>query len=68
MKFIYTFFHLEEKDDRFYKCYRLFINININEIDAFINNIESISHIRKEFYKKIIEKRYTIIKKTYESI
>ena len=49
MKFIYTFFHLEEKDDRFYKCYRLFINININEIDAFINNIESISDIS---YKK----------------
>ena len=36
---------------------RLFPNININAIKQFIDNIEYISDIRKEFYKKIIEQR-----------
>ena len=34
---------------------RLFSNINIEEINKFIDNIECISNIRKDFYKNIIE-------------
>ena len=41
---------------------RLFSSINIEEINKFIDNIECISNIRKEFYKNIIEQRYEIIK------
>ncbi len=47
---------------------RIFANININEIDDFIDNVECMSKIRKEFYKKIIEKRYAIIKETYKNL
>ena len=47
---------------------RLFVNININEIRKFVDNIECMSDIRKEFYKRIIEQRYDIIKGVYESI
>ena len=42
---------------------RLFANINLNEIKRFIDNIECISNVRKEFYKKIINQRYNILKK-----
>ena len=41
---------------------RLFSSINIEEINKFIDNIECISNIRKDFYKNIIEQRYEIIK------
>ena len=41
---------------------RLFSNINIEEINKFIDNIECISNIRKDFYKNIIEQRFEIIK------
>lgn len=47
---------------------RLFININIDEIKKFIDNIECMSKIRKDFYKQIIEQRYDIIKRVYENI
>jgi len=47
---------------------RIFNNIKINEIDNFINEIEYISNIRKEFYKNIIYKRYAIIKNVYENL
>ncbi len=47
---------------------RLFANINIDEIKKFINNIECMSDVRKEFYKKIIEQRYNIIKEVYGNI
>ena len=47
---------------------RLFLNINIDEINKFINNIDCISTKRKEFYKKIIEKRYSILRETYKNI
>lgn len=47
---------------------RLFVNININEIRKFVDNIECMSDIRKEFYKRIIVQRYDIIKGVYESI
>ena len=44
---------------------RLFLNINMNEIKKFIDNIECISDIRKEFYKNIMEQRYNILEKIY---
>ncbi len=47
---------------------RLFVNIDINKIKIFIDNIDCISNTRKEFYKKIIEQRYNIIKSIYEDI
>ena len=47
---------------------RLLTNINMDEIKKFIDSIECISNIRKEFYKKIIEQRYYILKGIYEYI
>ena len=47
---------------------RLFLNINMNEIKKFIDNIECISNIRKEFYKNILEQRYNILEKIYVSL
>ncbi len=47
---------------------RLFTEINMDEIKKFINSIECMSDIRKEFYKKVIEQRYDIIKGVYEYI
>ena len=47
---------------------RIFANINISEIKKFIDGIECMSDVRKEFYKKIIEQRYEIIKNIYENI
>lgn len=47
---------------------RCFKNININEIDNFIDKIECISETRKEFYKQIIKIRYNIIKEVYNKL
>lgn len=47
---------------------RLFANIKIDQIKSFIDNIGCMSDVRKDFYKKIIEHRYEIIKKIYENI
>lgn len=47
---------------------RISININIDEIKKFIDSIDCMSDVRKYFYKKIIEQRYDIIKRVYESI
>lgn len=47
---------------------RIFNNINIDSINEFIERIECISKIRKEFYKKIIMQRYEIIKNAYEKL
>lgn len=47
---------------------RTFEKININEINKFIDNIEYMSDIRKQFYKKIIKLRYDIIKEVYNNI
>ena len=44
---------------------RCFNKIKIEEIEKFIEEIECISKIRKEFYKEIIKKRYSIIKEVY---
>ena len=45
---------------------RVFEKIDINKINTFIDEIQSISDIRKEFYKKIINYRYEIIKDIYK--
>ena len=42
---------------------RLFANIDIGKIENFIDNIECMTDIRKEFYKRIINQRYSIIRK-----
>lgn len=47
---------------------RLFVNIDINKIKKFIDDIDCISKIRKDFYKAIMEQRYDMIKKVYEHI
>ena len=44
---------------------RVFTNINMDEIKKFIDSIKCMSDVRKEFYKKIIEQRYEIIKMAY---
>lgn len=47
---------------------RIFININMDEINKFIDTIECMSDLRKNFYKEIIAQRYEIIKEIYENI
>ncbi len=47
---------------------RVFLNIKIEEIIDFIDNIECISDIRKKFYKKLILIRYEILKNVYENL
>lgn len=47
---------------------RIFNNIKIDGINNFIDSIDCMSNERKEFYKKIIEQRYEIIKEVYKKI
>ncbi len=47
---------------------RLFFNINIDEINSFIENIEGMSEVRKNFYRIVIGKRYEILKEVYRNI
>ncbi len=47
---------------------RLFLNINIDEINSFIENIEGMSEVRKNFYRIVIGKRYEILKEVYRNI
>ena len=47
---------------------RVFNNINIDEINKFIDSIECISEVRKNFYKNLIKIRYDILKEVYENI
>lgn len=46
----------------------IFLDIKINEINKFIDEIEGISNIRKAFYKSIINYRFICIKDVYEII
>ena len=46
---------------------RIFSNIDINKIIVFIDKIETLSKVRKEFYKNIIDCRYEIIRNVYEN-
>lgn len=47
---------------------RMFNKIDIEKIEDFINDISSISDVRKDFYKKIISMRYDILKKVYNGL
>lgn len=47
---------------------RVLKSINMEEIEKFIDGIECMSDIRKEFYKNIIKKRYDMIKKYFCTI
>lgn len=47
---------------------RIFKKINVYDINRFIDEISCISDIRKDFYKRIIDLRYKIIKEVYENI
>ena len=47
---------------------RIFAKIDIDKIKKFIDNIECMSKIRKNFYKQIIERRYDILKEVNECI
>ena len=46
---------------------RVFDKINLSKIEEFINNVEGITNIRKEFYKKIIKLRYNILEQVYKN-
>lgn len=47
---------------------RVYPKISINNINNFIDKIEGISDIRKDFYKKIISIRYEILESIYNKI
>lgn len=47
---------------------RTFEKIKIKDIYKFIDEIEEILDVRKNFYKKIIEIRYEILKEIYEKV
>lgn len=47
---------------------RVFSNIEMEKIYNFIDEIECMSKVRKDFYKNIISKRYEIIKEVYNKI
>ena len=47
---------------------RIFNNINITEIENFIDNIECISEVRKNFYKNVMKYRYEILKEVYKEL
>ena len=47
---------------------RIFNNINITEIEKFVDNIECISEVRKNFYKKVMKYRYEILKEVYKKL
>lgn len=45
---------------------RVFKNINMDEINKFIDEVSCMSNIRKEFYKEILNIRYKIIEEVYK--
>ena len=51
-----------------YAIKRIFDNIDIEEIENFIDNIECISEVRKNFYKKFMKYRYEILKEVYKKL
>lgn len=47
---------------------RIFKNIDISKINKFIDQIDSLSKVRQEFYKNMINYRYEIIKYAYKDM
>ena len=65
----YNFISSLESQDCNNSILRIFPKINLETINKIIDTTESISKIRKEFYKKIIKLRYDIIlKSNYEKL
>lgn len=65
----YNFISSLESQDCNNAILRIFPKINLETINKIIDTTESISQIRKEFYKKIIKLRYDIIlKSNYEKL
>ena len=47
---------------------RIFRNIDINAINNFIDGIEGMSLVRKNFYKNLINQRYNVVKSVYDRL
>ncbi len=47
---------------------RIYKDIKIDDIDNFIKNIEGMSEIRKNFYMRIIRKRYEMLSHVYNKL
>ena len=47
---------------------RIFIKINLKEINKFIDCIDCMTNERKEFYKNILHIRYQILEETYKNL
>lgn len=63
-----TYIKQMPNENCYYAIKRVFPNINIDKINIFIEKIEGISRERKEFYKKVMNQRYEIIKRVYEKL
>ncbi len=63
-----TYIKQKENEECNHAIKRLFTHINMNEINKFINSIDCISKVRKEFYKKMIEQRYDVLRIAYEEL
>lgn len=47
---------------------RVIPKIDIEQIESFIDEIDCMSNDRKEFYKKVINYRYEIVKSCYDKL
>lgn len=63
-----TFMRQMENEECNHAIKRLFLKINMDEINCFIDKVEGMSEIRKDFYKKVMKRRYEMIEEIYEKI
>ena len=63
-----TFMRQMENEECNHAIKRLFLRINMDEINCFIDKVEGMSEIRKDFYKKVMKRRYEMIEEIYEKI
>lgn len=47
---------------------RIFPRIDMDKINDFIDSIDVMSKVRRQFYKKIINYRYNILKRVFKTI
>lgn len=47
---------------------RIFEDIKMDRIKDFIENIEGMSKTRKNFYQKLLEQRYEMLKNVYDKL
>lgn len=65
----FEFISNQQNDECSKALIRIFPRIDLNKIDTIIEETESISEIRKKFYKKIIKERYEkILKHNFEKL